>query len=163
MANSEKPVLVNSTIAGIKMYPAKGEAGKELAEARLIENLGLEGDFHAKGGERQISLLFMEDRERLEDQPEQGSEGAGLCFLRFKENITIRRGAAAEYGTSFEKGTRLEAGEALLEITGETKHCHEECVLFHAGKPCLLAGKSLFAKVLESGAIRVGDRISVCL
>ena len=141
---------MSGIIAKISVYSEKGSAGAELAEARLIENSGLEGDFHATGGERQLSLLLAGSRDELAEQREKG-----LCFSRFRENICIR-GLATDVLRS---GARLKAGEAVLEITGETKHCHEECVLYKAGKPCSLAGQSLFAKVLKSGIIRAGDRI----
>ena len=139
-------------IEKIRAYSAKGDAGRELAEARLIVNSGLEGDFHATGGERQISLLLSASRDKLTAQEEKG-----LCFSRFKENISI--GVMAP--DALRSGARLDAGEAVLEITGETKHCHEECTLFQAGKTCALAGHSLFAKVLKSGVIRKGDRINL--
>ena len=143
---------MNGIIEKIRAYPAKGEAGRELAEARLIENSGLEGDFHAKGGERQLSLFLTGTHELSAEQEEKG-----LCFARFKENIRIRNIASNE----LRPGVCLEAGEAALEITGETKHCHGECALFQAGKSCSLAGGSLFAKVLKSGMIRAGDRVEV--
>jgi len=143
-------------IERIKVYTVKGEAGGEVPEARLIENIGLEGDRHAKGGERQVSVLLSEYRAQISNQTEQG-----LCFSRFKENISIHSLDPA----SIKPGIRLEAGEsgqqAVLEITGETKHCHEECALYEAGKPCPLAGQNLFAKVLKSGVIRVGDGVTV--
>ena len=142
---------MGGTIERIRAYAEKGAGGKDLSEGRLIENLGLEGDFHAKGGERQISLLFSESRGQTTDIKEKG-----LCFLRFKENIAIR---GIEH---VDPGMRLAAGEAVLEITGETKHCHAECSLFEAGKRCSLAGQSLFAKVVKSGIIRPGDKIEVC-
>ena len=142
---------MNGVIEKIKQYSAKGSMGVELAKARLIEGAGLKGDFHATGGERQLSLLLAASRNELTEQKEKG-----LCFARFRENICIR-GLALD---ALRPGARLEAGEAVLEITGETKHCHEECVLYQAGKPCSLAGQSLFAKVLKSGIIRAGDRIS---
>ena len=147
---------MNGIIEKITIYPEKGAAGTELAEARLIENLGLEGDFHATGGERQLSLLFAEDRKLLAEQEEEGKRSeSGLCFSRFRENISIRF-----HGSDpLRPGMRLETGAALLEITGETKRCHEECSLFQAGKPCLLAGRSLFAKVLKSGIIRIGNSV----
>ena len=134
-------------IEKIKVYPAKGEAGKELAEARLIENSGLEGDYYAKGGERQISLLFVEDSGTANAVKEKG-----LCTPRFKENISIRCQAPFS-------GARLAVGEAMLEISSETKHCHEECPLYQAGKRCSLAGKNLFAKVIKGGIIRVEDEV----
>ena len=147
---------MNGKIERIKIYTAKGEAGRELAEACLIENLGLEGDRHAKGDERQISLLLSECREQMANEKK-----AGLCLARFRENIRIRFLDPA----SMKPGVHLVAGEAgqqvVLEITGETKHCHEECSLYEAGKPCSLAGQNLFAKVLKGGVIRVGDEVSL--
>ena len=138
-------------IEGIKVYSAKGEAGKELTEARMIEGMGLEGDFHAAGGERQLSLRFSGT-----SAPEGAAAEKGLCFSRFRENIAIR---GIDPGT-VRPGARFAAGEADFEITGETKHCHEECVLFQEGKPCSLAGLNLFAKVIKGGVIRVGDQIN---
>jgi len=139
---------MSGIIECIKAYPAKGEAGVELTDGRLVENMGLEGDFHAVGGDRQISLLFAESRELLAGQKEKG-----LCFSRFRENISIR-GMAAD---ALRPGSRLGAGDALLEITGVTKHCHEECSLYEAGKVCPLTGMNLFARVIKTGVIRNGD------
>ena len=143
---------MSDIIEKIKIYSIKGEAGKEVTEARLIENMGLEGDLHAKGGERQLSLLLAETR-----VGKTGQEERGLCSSRFKANISIR-GLAQD---AVRPGARLTAGEGALEITGETKHCHKECALFQAGKTCSLAGMNLFAKVLKGGIIRVGDGVEI--
>jgi len=139
-------------IERIKFYPVKGSMGMEMTEGTLIEGLGLEGDWHAKGGDRQVSLLFSEKSSKITDK-----EAKGLCYSRFKENIKI-------FGLTPDEaraGTRLEAGDAVLEITGETKRCHEECVFFKAGKRCSLAGLNLFAKVVKGGVIRSGDKVSI--
>ena len=141
---------MRGTIERIKSYAEKGSAGIELHEGRLIENLGLEGDFHAKGGERQISILFPGALNANQNEK-------GLCLSRFKENLLISFPEPA----AFKTGTRLEAGEAILEITGETKHCHKECSLYEAGKLCSLAGLNLFARVIKSGVIRVTDRVCI--
>ena len=140
---------MNGIIGRISIYPAKGEPGKNLREARLIEGRGLEGDFHADG-EKQVSLLPAETREALAAWKE-----SGLCFSRFKENLTVRGIAPNE----LRPGTRLAAGDAIMEIAAGVKRCHAECPLHAAGKRCPLAGKSLFAKVLKSGIIRVGDTV----
>jgi len=142
-------------IKSIKIYPAKGETGLEAHEAKLLENLGLEGDFHAKGGERQISLLFADNY--INDQKKQEQTKQGLCLSRFRENISVH----FPEPVAIQAGTRLETEEAVLEITGETKRCHEECPLYEAGKSCSLAGLNLFARVLRSGVIRKGERLYV--
>ena len=143
---------MNGIIEKIRTYSAKGTAGIELAEAALIENLGLKGDFYARGGERQISILLSENDESQAEQKEKG-----LCSLRFKENIRIGEMPP----DVLVPGTRLEAGEAVLEISGITKQCHEECILYKTGKRCRLAGLNLFAMVVKGGIIRIGDRINV--
>ena len=142
---------MNGIVERIRIFPAKGAAGLELAEARLVENSGLEGDFHADGGDRQLSLLFAESREVA------GLEGEGLCLKRFKENLCIRGLVSPDV----KPGTRLSAGDAVLEITCEFKHCHEECTLYKKGKHCPLSGLNLFARVVKSGIIRVGASVQV--
>jgi len=138
---------MEGSIKRLRIFPEKGSSGLELAEGRLIENIGLEGDYHAKGGERQISLLFAETEQN----------GQGLCFNKFKENINI----SFVKPVAVKAGTRLETGETVLEITGEIKHCYKECHLYVSGKLCSLIGPCLFAKVLKSGTIRVGDRVYI--
>ena len=143
---------MQGTVERIRVFPAKGETGKDLAEGRFVENSGLEGDFHAVGGERQISLLLAESREQITDAKE-----TGLCFNRFNENITIRGFSSPV----LKPGLHLSSGDVILEISGEMKHCHEECKLFEKGKRCSFAGQNLFARVIKSGLIRVGDRIGL--
>lgn len=162
---------MNGIIERITIYTAKGDAGKDVSEGRFIGNLGLEGDFHATGGERQISLLFLESRESAADMAtaadtKMGAEEKGLCLSRFKANLAIRglasgpaRGTRQKPAAGLPPGARLLAGEAELEITGETKHCHEGCARYEAGNPCALAGLNLFARVAKGGVIRAGDRV----
>jgi len=49
---------MSGIVEKIRIFPEKGVVGVELAEVKLIKNAGLEGDYHADGGERQISILF---------------------------------------------------------------------------------------------------------
>ena len=131
-------------------YPARGMEAETIQSALFTEGRGIEGDCHAIGGERQLSLLSGESRAWMKTQTIKG-----LCFSRFKENITTRGLDLEAIG----KGMRLEAGEAVIEISGETKHCHEECPLFSAGMACRIAGQSLFAKVIKSGEVKTGFTI----
>ena len=143
----------HGSIARLIRYSAKGHTGEHCESAVLRAGCGMEGDFHADGGERQLSILSAESRDWMNAQTEKG-----LCFSRFKENI-------ATQGIALEKlcrGTRLAAGEAELEISGATKHCHDECPLFSVGMPCRLAGQNLFVKVIKSGEVKIGSRIAAC-
>jgi len=132
------------------VFPAKGEPGRSVPEARCSAGRGLEGDFHADGGLRQLSLLPREILRRMEESPEKG-----LCFSRFKANLIT------EGEIPFRAGVRLRAGEAVLEVTEENKHCHGVCPLFSQGRPCFLTGQSFFARVVGGGILRVGDPVEV--
>ena len=147
----------------ISMYPEKGASGIELAEAQLIAGLGVEGDFYSKGGDRQVSILLAESRERMTAMEEEG-----LCFSRFRENLTIgyetqihHTKARRHEGRNlvFMPGDCLNIGETVLEISSDRKRCFEECDLFKAGKFCPLAGMYLFAKVIKGGIIHRGDTV----
>jgi len=141
---------VKGFIQKIKVYKEKGSAGLELTEGQLIENRGLEGDYYAKGGDRQISLLFGDSY--IKDQ-----SVSGFCVSRFKENLRLRFLEPAQ----IQAGTRFELNDAVLEITAETKRCYAECPLYMAGKSCQLANLNLFAKVVKGGTIRAGDSVLV--
>jgi MOSC domain-containing protein YiiM len=139
-------------VAAVIRYENKGEAGRVLDRGVLIKDFGLEGDRHAQDGDRQLSLLSVESRRWMKEQSEEG-----LCFSRFKENIAVE-------GLSLEElrpGMRLRLGRALVEITGESKHCHPECRLFSANKICRLSGQSLFARVLRGGVLLPGEEIRI--
>ena len=135
-------------IVKLTRYAAKGVPGEVLECARFLEELGIEGDFHARGGERQISLLSLEERQWMDAQLE-----PGLCFGRYRENILLDGIPPAV----LVPGIRVMAGEAILEISDTGKHCFEECPLFSRGQSCVLAGRSLFAKVIHGGLVRKGD------
>ena len=146
---------MDGTVEKIRAYPAKGEAGKELNEGKFIENIGLEGDFHAKGGDRQISLYFYDPFDIVDGTLTKNK--TPLCHSRFNENITI----CGTDASIIQSGMILSSGDVVLEITDETKRCHEECELFKAGETCSLAGLNLFARVVKGGIIQVGDKVKL--
>ncbi len=145
----------NGRIAGIFVYSGKGLPGQAVKEAVLEENKGMKGDFHAQDGARQLSLFTVEGRAWLRQAVENNI--SGLCFKRFKENITLEGIDSA----SLSPGVYLRAGVCLLEISLEGKHCHDGCALFNADAQCLLAGQNIFAVVKEGGVARVGDAVSI--
>lgn len=141
---------MQGTVKKLTRYANKGQPGEALRSIRLIEDLGMEGDFYAKGGSRQISLLSEEDRQWMAAQSE-----PGLCFARYRENILFEYLPPA----LLVPGIRLKIGEALLEISAEAKHCFEQCSLSGSGRRCALAGRSIFACVIQGGTVSIGDTI----
>ena len=133
-------------------YPVKKGAAVEETALVLTAGEGISGDCHADGGERQISLLSVEEKTWMEQQ-----EIKGFCFHKYKENILLDGICLKEC----HPGDFLEIGTAVLEITGSGKSCHRElCKLAKTQKECRLAGGSLFASVKESGVIAKGMKVS---
>ena len=139
-----------ATIVKMTRYAAKGVSGEALESAVFLEGLGMEGDFHAQGGQRQLSLLSLQERQWMDAQAK-----PGLCFARYKENVLL------DTLPALAPGSQVKIGEAVLEITETGKHCFEECRLFSQGQSCILAGRNLFAKVVKSGLVHIGDRVTI--
>ena len=114
---------------------------------KVVEDLGVEGDHHAKPrSSRQV--LFM---------AEENCDAFGLAPGEVRENI-VTRGIDLQ---ALPSGTRLEIGDAVFEIT---KDC-EPCVFIERLRPGLRAQmerrRGMLARVLRSGEIRVGDAITL--
>jgi MOSC domain-containing protein YiiM len=141
-------MFFNGTVVSLTQYSVKGDLGKRVQNARFIEGQGMEGDFHAVGGEKQISLLSRGERQWIESQSLRG-----LCFGRYKENVLFD-GIPPE---AMIPGVKIAIGGAVLMISDTGKRCFKECPLFDCRQNCILAGRNLFAKVIRSGNAAEGD------
>ena len=129
--------------------PKKKEPMEPAPVLKVVENLGIDGDHHAKpGGSRQV--LFM---------AEENCDAFGLVPGEVRENI-VTRGIELQ---SLPAGTRLEIGDAVFEIT---KDC-EPCIFIERLRPGvdlrrrMERRRGMLARVLKSGEVRVGDSIPV--
>ncbi|MCL2600810.1 MAG: hypothetical protein FWD88_06485 [Treponema sp.] len=147
-------MVLRAKVLGLTRYRAKGVPGEAVQCARFLAGLGMEGDFYARGGERQVSLLSLEERQWMNARAEQGFP-PGLCFGRYKENILF------DAGLSLVPGAGIAVGEAALEVSAGGKRCFSQCHLSGKGQPCILAGRNLFAKVVRGGLVRAGDYAQV--
>ena len=138
------------TIIRLIRYSAKDDPGLAVQSVCFLEEQGMEGDFYARGGDRQLSLLSLEDRQWIDTMTE-----PGLCLKRYKENILFD----GIPSTAFKPGIRLEIGKAVIQISDCSKNCFTECPLYSCGQKCVLAGKYLYAKVIHSGPVKMGDII----
>ncbi|MFA5524299.1 MAG: MOSC domain-containing protein [Tissierellales bacterium] len=114
------------------------------------ENYGLIGDKHSSPGERQVTILSAEARNRINT-----IEIDGLCVKRFYENLTIK-----DLDTSkLIIGQVLIIGEAFFQITGIGKRCFPECDFVKRSEACSLQRGVIFAKVLSGGRVKVGEGV----
>ena len=124
---------------------------KDMGEGHLREGYGLEGDAHAGLSEREVSLLAWESIERINEE-----HGIGAGPGDFAENLTTQGLDLL----SFPVGTRLRAGEAVLEVVQIGKPPHVAHAYNFQGLS-ILPTEGIFCRVIEGGRVRRGDEIVV--
>lgn len=130
---------------------AKGTPKEDLGRGTLVADHGLDGDAHAGGWHRQVSLLSNAKIEEFR------ALGAEVYYGAFGENLVVD-------GIDFRSlpvGTRLRCGEALLEITQIGKECHSHCAIYKSMGDCIMPREGVFARVIEGGIINTGDEMFV--
>lgn len=105
----------------------------------LRANVGIVGDAHADGSNRQLSLLAVES---IRDKKPDAAPGT------FSENI-LTEGIDLR---ALKIGTTLRIGSALCEVSYIPENSTSRCVMTQKG---------IFARVLEDGFANVGDAVSV--
>ncbi|MBU0672370.1 MAG: MOSC domain-containing protein [Candidatus Margulisbacteria bacterium] len=138
---------------GIKATCISQDKGQKTAvkDIALIKDLGVEGDYHAKGGERQVSLLAAESIQKMKDKGLKLEPGA------FGENI-VTEGIDL---LSLKIGQKIKLGQTELEISKIGKECPERCAIYYAAGDCIMPREGIFAKVLKSGKVKAGDALEV--
>lgn len=113
---------------------------------------GLGGDYH-KRGKRQVTVLFKDAWERA-----CADAGVTLPWTTRRANLLIDGVVLADCA-----GTRLEIGDVVLEVTGETKPC-TMMDQAHDGLRLALTPEwrgGVTCRVVQGGTMRVGDVVRV--
>ena len=139
-------------IVAVSVSHRKGEVKHNVDQARLVADHGLEGDAHAEGGIRQVSLLARESIDKMV------AAGAKVKAGDFAENLTVEGLDVMHLPV----GTRLKVGEAVeLEVTQIGKTCHKGCAIRELVGDCVMPKEGIFARVLKEGVVKPGDLIEV--
>jgi MOSC domain-containing protein YiiM len=139
-------------IHAVSVSDRKGVVKHNVDQARLVVDHGLEGDAHAEGGIRQVSLLAMASIDKMV------AAGAKVKPGDFAENLTVLDLAVM----SLPVGTRLKVGDTVeLEITQIGKTCHKGCAIRELVGDCVMPKEGVFARVLKEGLVKPGDMIEV--
>ena len=136
-------------VVAVCRAPAKGMQKADIGEALLVEGKGMEGDAHFGFQHRQVSLLNAEEAAKIREKV------PGLKPGDFAENLLVE-------GFDLSKlklGDRLQAGEALLEVTQIGKECHSRCAIYEAAGDCIMPRLGIFCRVIRGGIVRSGDTI----
>ena len=132
-------LIAVSTSAG------KGERKTPVPSALFIAGSGIEGDAHAGGGPRQVSLLAIESFGRIRAKGLQVEPGD------FAENLTTEGIDLS----ALRLGDRLLVGDSVeLRITQIGKECHDRCSVFELAGDCVMPREGIFASVERGGAVR---------
>ena len=121
--------------------------------ACLKENYGITGDAHSSSKtHRQISLLAIESINKMRDL------GLNVNPGDFAENLTTEWIDLV----SLPVGTNILVGkEVVLEITQIGKECHTHCAIYQQAGDCIMPKEGIFARVLSSGRVKIGDKIEI--
>ena len=143
---------IRGSIKAISVSKEKGTQKVNVPSAELKTDFGIVGDAHAGNTHRQISLLAVESIDKMT------AKGASVSPGNFAENITT----AGLDLIGLLVGSKIRVGKKVeLEITQHGKKCHHHCQVYEQIGDCIMPREGIFAKVTESGSIKVGDAIEV--
>ena len=138
-------------VMAVCLSEKKGTQKKNVHEAVVREDWGIEGDAHAGKWHRQVSLLSYEKIEAFK------AKGAAVQEGAFGENLIVS-------GFDFKNlpvGTRFRCGEVVLEMTQIGKECHSGCEIYKIMGECIMPREGVFTRVLHGGVIREGDEMEI--
>jgi MOSC domain-containing protein YiiM len=138
-------------IIAVCTSPEKGSVKKNVGEASLRKEYGIEGDAHGGFGHRQVSLIASEDIETMKTKLPDLIPGS------FAENFTTEGFDLS----SLDIGDLLKVGECLLKVSQIGKECHAKCEVFRLSGECIMPEKGIFCRVLEGGRVKAGDEIEL--
>lgn len=147
-------IILNNTgqVLAVNISELKGEKKHNIGEAYFKEDWGIEVDAHSGIGHRQISLLSLSSVEKMRKL------GADVKYGDFAENITLD---GIEVST-LPIGTKIKIGETLLEVTQIGKACtNKACAIKKQVGTCVMPKEGIFAKVINSGVVKVGNTIEI--
>lgn len=139
-------------VVSVNISEKKGTRKVSRPEAVLKTNWGIEGDSHADGSHRQLSLLGIEDIDYMR------SMGADVKPGDFAENITTEGMDLL----ALPLGTQVKIGdEVVLELSQIGKVCHKKCAIYYLAGDCIFPREGIFFEVVTGGTVSVGDSIVV--
>ena len=138
-------------IRSIAVSKTKGTRKIPVEQALLVAEHGVQGDAHAGAWHRQVSFLAIESIEKAK------AAGLSVGFGDFAENIATE---GIDW-VGIPVGARFRLGKAVLvEITQIGKECLKKCAIYYQAGDCIMPREGVFARVIEGGIIRRGDKIA---
>lgn len=144
------------TLNWIGLRPARKEDLIEVKEVLAREGLGLEGDHRCTktpGSARQVTIISQE-------YIQQTAHFLGIEDIN--PNLLRRNLVVAGINLSALRHQRFSIGEAIFEATALCHPCTRmETALGKGAVSAMLGHGGICAKILKSGTIKIGDRVSL--
>jgi len=137
---------MSGRINNVFIKPAHGSPMRAVELVEAHDGRGLQGDASYGRGKRQVLIIEREVLQQFELEPGQ-----------IRENLTI----AGLKLSGIPAGTRLRAGDALLEVTGDCTPCNFLDDIRSGLQSAMEGQRGTLCRVVESGTIRVDDRINI--
>ena len=136
-----------AAIAGLFTSPGR-KSGRSVAHERLkaIAGQGMEGCAHANPPRREVLFVSLEHLDSVGVQPGD-----------IRENLTVAGADVQQWPI----GQRVRAGEAVFEITMVCDPCQRMDDLRQGLRAELDDKRGMLARVVESGAVAVGDAVEL--
>ena len=134
-------------VLSIHVSAERGIIKTDVAEVKVLEGWGLEGDAHGGEWDRQVSIFPIEALDRVPQEKK-----AEVLADGYTENFTVS-GLSLE---DFSAGCLLKLGEAEIEILYIGKEKFKE-----QGRPYIVSREGRFGRVRSGGTVRVGDPVEV--
>jgi len=152
---------MSGIVEGIFLSPEGGAQMKGVEVAVALEGYGLEGDRYGAGTGHwsrfgrvcEVTFIAAEDL----DDIERGT-GVGVKNGEHRRNV-VTRGISLK---TLRRGKRFRVGEVVFEHRGPRSVCRYIERLTEPGMTQALKGRGgICARVIENGAVRVGDEIEL--
>ncbi len=139
------------SIVAVCVSPKKGMIKTEVDSVLIEEGVGIVDDAHSGDWHRQVSLLSIEEIEKM------NQKGYDVRPGSFAENICTRGFdlLAASIGRKIKIGEKV-----ILEITQIGKECHTRCAVYNKIGDCIMPQQGVFTKVISGGVVRAGDSVA---
>lgn len=145
---------VTGRVFSVNIGRSKGVSKEMVRSCVAVPRFGIEGDAHAGPGLRQVSLLSVEEIEKM-----------GCSFsssdVKFKPGIFAENITTSDLDfLKIKVGDTLMIGkDVVLRVTQIGKECHGSCAIMQQVGRCIMPEQGIFAVVEKGGDIFINDSI----
>jgi hypothetical protein len=137
---------MSGRITNLYLKPGHGQPLIAVNEATADSGQGLIGDISYGRRKRQVLIIEKETLEHFDLIPGQ-----------VKENVTV----SGIKLTGLPTGTRLQAGDVLLEVTGDCQPCQQIEDIRPGLRQAMTGKRGTLFRVIDGGSLNINDEVKL--